>query len=215
MNIEKPDKSDDIVPAAAKPRCRWLRFSLRTFFVLLTIFGVWLGIKINAARRQHEAVTAIARAGGHVIYDCQLKPIATSSTVSRLSSGMQWRDSSIGSDNTPPAPQWLRSIFGDDFFRTAVAVYFTDPKAQREIFDFQLLGNLPALMVLDIDGTSMQTPIDDAALGSLAKLDRLQFLSLPNTQINGLVLAALPNPQAIVYLRLWGTRIDDRAMKHI
>ena len=30
-----------------KPRRRWFRFSLRTFFVLLTVFGVWLGVQVK------------------------------------------------------------------------------------------------------------------------------------------------------------------------
>ena len=32
---------------ADKPRRRWFTFSLRTFFVLLTVFGVWLGWNVH------------------------------------------------------------------------------------------------------------------------------------------------------------------------
>ena len=38
-----------------KPR-RWFRFSLRTFFVLLTLFGVWLGVQVKWIRDRHEAL---------------------------------------------------------------------------------------------------------------------------------------------------------------
>ncbi len=37
------------------PRRRWLRFSLRTFFILLTILCVWLAVVTNSARRQRAA----------------------------------------------------------------------------------------------------------------------------------------------------------------
>ena len=40
------------------PRRRWLRFSLRSLLILITILCVWLGVKVNQARRQKEAFTA-------------------------------------------------------------------------------------------------------------------------------------------------------------
>jgi len=36
------------------PRRRWFRFSLRTFFVVLTIFGIWLGVQVKWIRDRHE-----------------------------------------------------------------------------------------------------------------------------------------------------------------
>jgi len=35
---------------------RWFRFSLRTFFVVLTIFGVWLGVQVKWVRDRKEAI---------------------------------------------------------------------------------------------------------------------------------------------------------------
>ena len=40
----------------APPRRRWFRFSLRTLFVLVTIFGVWLGVQVKWIRDRHEAL---------------------------------------------------------------------------------------------------------------------------------------------------------------
>ena len=37
-------------------RRRWFRFSLRTFFVLLTVFGVWLGVQVKWIRDRHQAL---------------------------------------------------------------------------------------------------------------------------------------------------------------
>src|SRR4051812_48362793 len=38
------------------PRRRWFSYSLRTFFVVLTIFGVWLGVQVKWIRDRHEAI---------------------------------------------------------------------------------------------------------------------------------------------------------------
>ena len=48
-----------------KPR-RWFRFSLRTFFVLLTLFGVWLGMQMKWIRDRHEAIRWLEARGGSV-----------------------------------------------------------------------------------------------------------------------------------------------------
>ena len=40
--------------ASMKPR-RWFRFTLRTLFVLLTFFGVWLGWNLHQVR-EREAI---------------------------------------------------------------------------------------------------------------------------------------------------------------
>ncbi len=51
---------------------RWFRFGLRTLLIAITVLCIWLGFKVNAARRQHEVVQAILQAGGTVAYDYQL-----------------------------------------------------------------------------------------------------------------------------------------------
>jgi hypothetical protein len=38
-----------------KPR-RWFRFSLRTMFVLVTVFCVWLGYQLNWIRQRRDAI---------------------------------------------------------------------------------------------------------------------------------------------------------------
>lgn len=44
-------------------RRRWLSYSLRTFLVLITLFGIWLGIKVEQARRQKRAVETLRTLG--------------------------------------------------------------------------------------------------------------------------------------------------------
>ena len=52
-----------------KSHRRYLTFSLRTVFILLTGSAVWLGVVVNRAREQREAVKAIEALGGLVFYD--------------------------------------------------------------------------------------------------------------------------------------------------
>ncbi len=43
----------------APPRRRWFRFSLRTGFVLLTLFCVWLGVQVKWIRDRKEAANGL------------------------------------------------------------------------------------------------------------------------------------------------------------
>ena len=63
----------------------------------MTALAVWLGVVVNRATEQREAVEAIEALGGYVIYDWQ----APSSDAEQLA-----------------GPAWLRRAVGDDFFRT-------------------------------------------------------------------------------------------------
>jgi hypothetical protein len=83
-------------------RRRWFRFSLRMLLVVVTLLCVWLGIQVNAARRQREAVAEILKAGGTVSYDYK-----------------------------PPGPVWGRNAIGDDYFQTVNAVQLSHPPDRR------------------------------------------------------------------------------------
>jgi len=53
MNIEKP------------PR-RWFVFSLRTMFVVLTIFACWLGWELRIVRQRQAMLRWVEEHGGHI-----------------------------------------------------------------------------------------------------------------------------------------------------
>ena len=42
----------------APPKRRWFRFSLRTMFVAVTVFGVWLGWQLKIVREREAIITA-------------------------------------------------------------------------------------------------------------------------------------------------------------
>src|SRR5690349_11669634 len=90
----------------AKPKRRWFRFSLRTLLIVVTIFGVWLGIVANRARTQREVTEWIdLQYGSEVLYDWQCD-----------------EDGNLVSNAAPPRPDWLRERVGADFFQTVVEV---------------------------------------------------------------------------------------------
>jgi hypothetical protein len=43
-------------PPVTAPKRRWFRFSLRTLFVLVTLFGCWLGYQLNWIRARRLAL---------------------------------------------------------------------------------------------------------------------------------------------------------------
>lgn len=109
-------------------RRRWPQFSLRTFFVLITVLAVWLGIVVNQAREQREAVKAFEALGGKVRYD--------------------WQQND-GMATQPGGPEWLRRLIGDDYFQIAEAAYCpqSNPDIIKSIPHLQRLRGLKTIVV--------------------------------------------------------------------
>ena len=140
-----------------KRRPRWLRFSLRTLLVVITVLCVWLGFKVNAARRQKEAVDAILKAGGTVFYDFQRPanvvgvPVATE----------------------PPGARWLRRLLGDEYFEDVIGVGFSGVK-KPTIDVLQQLSRLPKLETVNLSDTQ----VDDEGLRQFVRIGSLKTLQL-------------------------------------
>lgn len=52
-----------------KRKRRWLRYSIRTLLIVVTIFCVALGYWVNRANRQRDVVKWVEENGGSVTYD--------------------------------------------------------------------------------------------------------------------------------------------------
>jgi hypothetical protein len=50
------------------PKRRWFRFSLRTLFVVVTVFGIWLGWQLHFVTRRKQAINWLEEAGGLAIH---------------------------------------------------------------------------------------------------------------------------------------------------
>jgi hypothetical protein len=109
---------------------RFLRFSLRTLLILITVLAVWLGSKMSAARRQKEAVETMLNSGATLQYDYQMKRRVptTGPFVPNGHVGVKLPEFTFDSNAPLPGPAWLRTKLGDDYFCTVVAVNYPEPK---------------------------------------------------------------------------------------
>jgi len=163
------------------PRRRWLSFSLRGALLLLTAFCIWLAILATRARNQAEAVRKVAALGGTLRFD---------------ESADQHR-----------APEWLRQLLGEEYFRKVVAVDFPWGGVGK-VGDDELafLADLPDLTVLNLGNNKT---ITDAGLQHLASLRKLRQVYLHSKNISGAGLQYLPRD--LETLNLTSTSIDSAA----
>lgn len=164
-----------------KPKRRWLRFSLRTFLIVVTIFCVWLGWYVYRAERQREVVRWVLENGGEVSYDYEF-----SSDGYRLV------------DSQPPVPTWLDSMLGVDYFSSIAGVSLPMP-----VTDLKPLASLSSLKKLKLFAASendltplskltnlkrlflvVKTPVTDLRpLASLSSLEHLRLLATPDSDM--------------------------------
>lgn len=113
-------------------RRRWVQFSLRTFFVLLTALAAWLGIVVNRAREQRDAAKAIEALGGTLIYDWHLNYGARFDEEHG-----QWL---FESKSKPTGPRWKQELF-----QTVKEVQFLIPSPE---IDSEIREAIPHLQRL-------------------------------------------------------------------
>ena len=109
-------------------RRRWLRISVRGLIILVLVIGGWLGWAVHNARIQREAVAAVERAGGEVMYDWQWQYNAPAR-------GRPW------------APRWLVDRVGIDYFGhvTLVNLVHRGSEVESAIRHVSRLGRLQEL----------------------------------------------------------------------
>jgi hypothetical protein len=170
-------------------------------FVTIACAGFgWLGYKMRQAQRQQEAVRAIVKCGGDVVYDYR--------------SYHAYRRSHIF-DATPPGPIWVRIPLGIDFVANVSEV--NSLKTNRRwglIFrdaDLMHVQELSQLVYIDLD----RQQITDAGLMYLQGLTRLRHLDLSYTQITDSGLAHLRRLPVLKVLFLSDTHISDAGIVHL
>src|SRR6185295_11304635 len=161
------------------PKRRWLTFSLRGAFILLTFLCICLAILsvlAQRARNQKQAVSDVLAHGGHLRFDYQ-----------------EDATGAVNDKAQPRAPQWLRRALGEEYFRKVVTVglstgnFTQQPKAtDADLAIFQSLGDVTTVELGGNPG------ITDAGLIHLAGLEKLRILYLYRTEVIGPGLQHLP-----------------------
>jgi Leucine-rich repeat (LRR) protein len=209
---------------APRSKRRWLQFSLRTIFVLMTVLGLWLGITAHRARRQKEAVEAILALGGHVTYGYEVDELG----LPRWEFDQQGRPQI---PDGPPVPKWLRRAFGDDYFVDVVDVALGGPDLTDA--DLVHLGKLPHLRRLLVDGrqltgdglhylsglTRLETlrvwPTNDAGSEHLKGLTSLKVLDFSGSEITDAGLERLSRLTNLESLTFNASRITENGLRHL
>ena len=202
-----------------KPRRRRFQYSLRSLFVLMFLACVgmsWVGVKMQKARKQKEAVEAIKKLGGQVQYDYEVR-----------------RPGNPPPGAGPPGPTWLRKLLGDDLFTTVVNVVLFSSSATDA--DLEHLTGLTQLQMLNIRNTKVttaglvhlkglaklnslalwDTKVTDAGLESLKELTQLQELVLFGTKVTGCGFEHLKRLTKLQTLNLGNTQVTDAGLVHL
>ena len=158
-------------PTKPNRKHRWLQYSLRTFFVLLTVFCVWLGWVVYKANEQRKVVEWVQKMGGTVYYDYQYD-----------------EDGLFLDDRKPPGPKWLVQFLDVDYFQE---VYLAG-LSNAQVSDLTPLSKLTSLQMLYLQNTQVSD------LTPLANLTSLYYFSLGNTQVSDLTpLAKLTSLESL------------------
>jgi hypothetical protein len=164
------------------------QYSIRSLLVMVVAVAVpcsWLAVEMKKAREQKKAVEAVRRLGFIDSYDYR-----------------------IDLGKTPPAPEWLRRLLGDEFFVSVVALYATRPQVTDAAMEHvKRLTRLKRLALND-------TQLTDTALEHLKGLDQLESLTLDNTQVTDAGVGHLKGLVQIQLLGLVNTRVTGAGLEH-
>jgi hypothetical protein len=168
-------------------------------FVLLVSVGMsWLAVKLEKARRQKEAVEAIEKAGGVVLYDYHFD------ADDGLSGAYRVRLVKL------TAPAWLRRWLGDDFVANVVAVDLPQ-------IDQSKAGRRDGPLWMITGPVPHDAWINDSDLlhFNLKCLTGLQDLRLDGAQVSDVGLLNLQDLTSLRFLNLQGTQVTPEGVKKL
>jgi hypothetical protein len=173
---------------------RYLRFSMRTLLVLMTLLSLWLGYHAKRATDQRAAVRMIRKLGGSVMYDYQFAA----------------RQAGFQGTAQPGGWLWLRRLIGDEYFQNVISVYLDRTQVTDD--DLILIGRLKEVTLISLGSTR----ISDAGLEHLRGLPLLHNLNISDTRITAAGLRVLQDPPSLDMLNLNNLKtVDDRALEYV
>jgi len=147
-------------------RRRWLKFSLRSFLLLVTIVACCIGPYLMELRNRRIAVNRVRSLGGSILYEFQMD----SSTGSYIQGPERY-------EITPSGPTWLKSLVGAEVFNTPVNVDLSSTAIKDA--DLSILRHMPELRFVGLE----QTRITDAGLRHLIQLENLRIVYLQFAEV--------------------------------
>lgn len=183
-------------PAPPKRKRRWLQYSLRSLLALMAVAAVllgWLRYHLNQIAKERAAVAAIRELGGGVIYE--------------ETGGVRDANGDL-IERRPAGPEWLRRLFGDDFFDSIDVIGYEGPHCREVLAQVE---NLRGLKFLSVTGRS----VDDESLAHITKFRELRTLYLNNASITDAGVERLQALSNLEDLQLKNTPITDQAVEAI
>jgi Leucine Rich repeat len=165
----------------------FLRFSVRGLIVIVLATALWLGWLVRSARIQHNAVIAIERAGGYVVYE-------------ETFGNKRFHRSDIN------VATWFTRTLGVDTSCRVWSVRFNGIPSDA---DMVFLGRLTTLEDLLLTNAN----VTDAGLVHLASLTRLTHLYLDGTRVTDAGLSHLSGLSRLAVLFLQRTRVSDEGVR--
>jgi Leucine Rich repeat len=174
---------------------RCLRLSVRGLIVLVLVVGAGLGWVVRSARIQRDAVAAITRGGGSVIYTRH-----------------GWNTEYTPFYGPGKTPTGLVETIGVDYFRHVTSASLnrgpTDTDGDATLAQVRHFNRLQALR---IDGAS----VSDAGLAQVRDLTELWLLFAGRTQITDAGLVNVKNLRELEALWLEQTQVTDAGLAHL
>jgi hypothetical protein len=209
--------------SATPPKRRWFRYSMRTLLLVTTALCIWLGFKVEAARKQREAVAAIKKVGGYVDYDYDKKPhhLANYCGVDLLHSVI-----SVRVFSKPDSPQELRELLPHLSHLPRLRKLSIINGRFRDV-DLQHIAGLTELKSLELYSNAItgegfkhlvglkqllefecySNPISDESIKPLAELKHLEWVYLGKTDLTDDCVATLTKMSELKHLFLETTGI--------
>ncbi len=142
---------------APRPWRSFLRFSIRALIVLVLVIAAGLGWIVRQAHVQRDAVAAIKKDGGDVLYD------------------WQWSNGAVHRGGKPWATRRLVDLIGVDYFGHVTVAALSGATDARAA----MVSSLTRLEVLALNRSS----VTDHGLAHLKALTRLTYLNVRHSQV--------------------------------
>ncbi len=184
---------------------------MRGLIVVVLLVGGWLGWIVRSARIQREAVAAIQRTGGIVLYN------------------WNWENGKFVADGKPWAPKRLVNLFGVDCFGHVTRVSYLQRaldslSAQEESLSAHIalkdaeIEKLRRGIITEAQPIQDDTPTmteNSAFMAYLTGLTELSQLDLQHNNVTDAGLAHLRGLTKLSSINLSHTKVTDAGMMHL